>query len=284
MNENPLVSIIITTCKREMDILERAVKSAIGQTYENREILIINDCPEYFEKIEVLLKKYPGVNLIGNEGKHGVSHVRNLGLESAKGEFIAFLDDDDEWLPEKTEKQTAVIDDNTGLVYCEIKAIKDGIELKTDSNKEYPEGEVFGKLLGDNFVGGCSSVLFRKKAAVDAGGFDPELSFGEDHDLWLRIAKNNDVRAVKEKLVKYYIGHESLTGSFERRIAGWEYLLEKYAEDYSHYPKSYGQFTSTMVREAAKRGSLGYSLGIWKKYGKTAALIKGIVMKIMMIY
>lgn len=284
MKEAPLVSIIITTCRRETDILERAVKSAVSQTYENKEIIIINDHPPYTERIRKLLEGYPDIRFIVNEEKHGVSFVRNLGLGSSNGEYISFLDDDDEWVDDKIKKQVLAADEDTGLVYCEISALKDGNELKTDEDKEYPEGDVYERLLADNFPGGCSAVLFKKSSAVTAGGFDTVLSFGEDYDLWLRIAKTDKVKAVKEKLVRYHIGHESLTGSLERRMEGWEYLLKKHADDYKRYPGSYRQFTSTMVREAAKRGSFGYAVGIWKKYGNTKEFFKGMTMRILGIY
>lgn len=284
MDNAPLVSIIITTCKREMEILERAIKSAVSQTYDNKDIIVINDYLPYSEKIKEMLKGYPDVRFVVNEDKHGVSFVRNMGLCLSDGVFIAFLDDDDEWVEDKIEKQISVVDDNTGLVYCEISALKDGNELKTDEEKEYPEGEVYEKLLADNFPGGCSAVLFRKNSAMKVGGFDTELSFGEDYDLWLRIAKTDRVKAVKEKLVRYNIGHESLTGSLERRMEGWEYLLKKYSDDYKMYPEAYIRFTSTMVRESAKRGSFGFAVGIWKKYGNTKEFLKGMGMRFLGIY
>ncbi len=280
----PLVSIVITTCKRDMDILERAVKSAVVQTYDKKEIIVINDSEEYADRIRRLLDKYPDVRLENNEGKHGVSYVRNLALKISKGEYIAFLDDDDEWLPEKIEKQVKAADRDTGFVYCEISAIKDGRELKTDKNKEYPEGNVLEKLLADNFAGGCSAVMFKRSAAIEAGGFDRSLSFGEDYDLWIRIARKHRVKAVKEKLVRYYIGHESLTGSFERRMAGWRFLLDKYAQDYKSYPLAYDKFTSTIVRETAKNEPMDTALKIWKEYGHFEEFIKGRVMKLLRVY
>ncbi|MCR5651484.1 MAG: glycosyltransferase family 2 protein [Lachnospiraceae bacterium] len=284
MSEKPLVSIIITTCKREMDILERAVKSAVGQTYENKEIIVINDHPLFAENIRELLKKYPDLIFVNNEGPHGVSYVRNIGIEHSKGEYIAFLDDDDEWLSCKVEKQMSVTDGNTGLAYCEISAVRDGKELKTDEDKEYPEGMVFEQLLGDNFIGGCSAVLFSKSAALEAGGFDTALSFGEDYDLWLAIAKKYRVSAIKEKLVIYRIGHESLTGDFNKRVKGWEHILEKYADDYNKYPAAYREFTSVIVREAAKRMTMGYAFDMFRKYGNFGAFLKGSAMKILKIY
>ncbi len=284
MSEFPFVSIIITTCKREMDILERAIKSAVGQTYDNKEVIVVNDWPEYKERIEELIKRYPWVSFISNEKQSGACVSRNSAIEAAKGEFVALLDDDDEWLPEKLEKQVAAADDNTVLVYCDISAVKSGKELKSDPERKYPEGEVLGDILAANFVGGCSVPILRRKTILDCGGFDASFKSCQDIDLWIRMAKKGSFKAVKEKLVRYTVGEESITGSFERRMNGWEMILSKYRKEYENHPESRKVFTSTMVRESAKRSSLGYAFGVWKKYGNMWELFKGIVMKVMRIY
>ncbi len=284
IEENGLISIVITTCNRSADILRRAVKSAYEQTWQNKEIVVINDAPENAPEVEEALKGFDDVRLVNNEKQHGVSHVRNLGVKEAKGKYIAFLDDDDEWLPDKLKLQAEQFDDQTGLVYCDYFAIKDGKTLKYDENKAFPQGWALKELLGDNFVGGCSIPLIKKEALSDAGEFDTNISYGEDYDMWLRIAKKYKIGCVRKRLVKYYIGAPSLTGSFERRMEGWEYLLEKHKADYEKYPSEYDRYTGTNVREAAKRTSIGYSFGVWKKYGQTKEYLKGIIMRILGIF
>ncbi|MBR1876700.1 MAG: glycosyltransferase family 2 protein [Lachnospiraceae bacterium] len=282
--EKALISIVITTCNRSTGILKRAVKSAVDQTYANKEIIVINDGAGNEDIIRNALAGFKEVRFVQNTGEHGVSNVRNLAVDEARGKYLAFLDDDDEWLPEKLELQYEAADDDTGLVYCDYYAIKDGKVLRSDDSKEYPRGEVFSKLLGSNFVGGCSIPLIKKEALLKAGKFDTNISFGEDYDMWLRIAKEYKVGCVPRRLMKYYIGKESLTQSFERRMDGWEYLLDKYSGDFKKHPDAYKEYTSTNVREAAKRASLKYSAGVWKKYGNTGEYIKGIIMKILRVY
>ena len=284
MKEYPLVSIIITTCNREMHVLERAIKSAAGQTYENKEIIVVNDWPEYRYRIEKLLEGFSKITFISNEEQSGACVSRNAGLEAAKGEYIALLDDDDEWLPEKLEKQVAAADEGTVLVYCGISAVKDGKELKPDPDRKYPEGEVLGDILGSNFVGGCSVPLIRKDAVYGCGGFDREFRSCQDLDLWIRLAKKGSFRAVRERLVRYSVGEGSITGSLERRMNGWEMILSKYKTEYDEHPLAYREFTSVMVREVAKRGSFGQAVAAWKKHGNTADLLKGTAMKILGIY
>ena len=277
MSEKPLVSIIITTCKREMDILERAIKSAVAQTYENKEIIVVNDWPDYRERIEELLKGYPEIIFISNAGQSGACVSRNKGTEAAKGEYIALLDDDDEWLPEKIEKHVDAVDDDTVLVYCDIFAIKDGAELMSDPKRPYPEGNVIKEILVSNFVGGCSVPLMSKSAVTDCGGFDPAFRSCQDLDLWIRLAKEGEFTAIKEKLVRYTVGEESITGSFDRRLQGWEKILEKYEKDFEAFPEAQNIFTGTIVREAAKCES-------FKKYGNTTDFIKGRIMRMLGVY
>ena len=279
-----LVSIVITTCRRSPEILLRAVRSALAQTYENREVIVINDAPETDGTVREALGEYPDVRYVLNDGDHGVSNVRNLALREYKGDYLAFLDDDDEWLPEKISLQVDEFDDETGLVYCDFFAIKNGEVLRSDDKKDHPTGAVFERLLGENFVGGCSIPLIKRDALSDAGEFDTGISFGEDYDMWLRIAGKNKVGCVRRKLVNYYIGNESLTVSFGRREQGWEYLLKKYREDYDKNPASYREMTAMNVLEAAKRTPLSHSIRVWKKYGCTGDFLKGLVMKTLRIY
>ena len=106
---NKLVSAIITTHNRQ-DLLLRAVKSVLDQTYHNIELIVVDDASD--EKADELLKEF---NLqyiyIPKEDSKGGNHARNIGILSAKGEYIALLDDDDYWLPTKIEKQVALIEE-----------------------------------------------------------------------------------------------------------------------------------------------------------------------------
>ncbi len=284
MNEKPLVSLIITTCNRDMDVLKRAIESATDQTYENKEIIVVNDYPPYEDKIKELLKGYPEIRFISNEEQSGACISRNKGIDLSNGEYIALLDDDDEWVDTKLEKMVEAFDDETVLVYCDILAVKDGAELKSDPDRAYPQGEVLKEMLGSNFVGGCSVPVIRKSTVVECGGFDKDFKSCQDLDLWIRLAKKGTFKAVKEKLIKYTVGEMSITGSLERRMNGWKMILSKYQTEYEKYPASRKEFTSTMVREAAKRGSLGYAVNTLKKYGNSGAFLKGTAMKLLGIY
>lgn len=124
-NKNgPLVSVVIPTYKRN-DTLLRAIDSVYSQTYKNLEVIVVDDnaeFPEIREANEKNLIKYPNVVLIKNEKNLGGGLSRNAGIKVASGEYIAFLDDDDEYLPEKIEKQLDLMiekkSDNIAVIYC----------------------------------------------------------------------------------------------------------------------------------------------------------------------
>src|SRR5699024_744473 len=119
-----LVSVIIPTFKRKKEIVRRAVKSVMAQTYQNIEIIIVDDSPEEFQG-SIKIKEYldslkdERVKYIKHSENKGANAARNTGIRNSKGNFLAFLDDDDEWLPMKIEKQIQQFKcDQIGMVYC----------------------------------------------------------------------------------------------------------------------------------------------------------------------
>ena len=123
-----MISVIITTYKRTPDIVLRAVSSVVAQTFGDWELIIVDDSPETWEirpQIRLAVEKIANEDLrikyIPHDKNSGACAARNTGIMHAKGEYIAFLDDDDEWVPEKLEKQLDILQksgDNVALVYC----------------------------------------------------------------------------------------------------------------------------------------------------------------------
>lgn len=119
------VSCIVTTYERPIEILKKAIMSIVKQTYDNYEILIVNDSPKNIElsnKIKHLVKLIKNeycieITYLSYEKNMGANYARNYGIKFSNGEYVAFLDDDDEWLPEKLEIQVPLMDDNVAIVY-----------------------------------------------------------------------------------------------------------------------------------------------------------------------
>lgn len=232
-----MISCIVTTYKRPISVLKRAVDSVTNQTCQDIEIIVVNDAPEAGEEIINLLDTYGrNIRYAESEGQKNACHARNIGIEMAEGEYLAFLDDDDEWLPQKLELQLACMKKNDcALVYCAHYYIdKSGKRrlirepLAGVGIREYE----FERLLCCNFIGSTSYPLLRTEAVKGAGGFCEELESSQDHDLWLRIAEKYPICYCEEPLVNLYYSEVSISSNKEKLLQGYEYLWKRYAEHY----------------------------------------------------
>ncbi len=241
-----MISCIITTYKREPDILKRAIRSAQTQTYQNIEIIIVNDAPEEKDletRIRAMIQSLHDdrIQYLVLDHNQGACAARNIGAGIACGEFLAFLDDDDEWLPEKLSEQLKYMaDEEVGLVSCESYTVNKRGE-KTFEPKPWPtefktDLEV---LLTGNWLGGVSFPLIRASRFFEAGQFDPEMKSSQDTDLYIRLVKISKAIICHKPLLNYYITSDSISANIPAKIQGFERILKKYKEDYKQYPDSY---------------------------------------------
>ncbi len=197
-----MISIIIPTYNRK-ELLRKAILSAQNQTWEVKEIIVVDDASDDGTDVMIRLE-FPSVIYFRNKIPLGGSVSRNIGLEKSSGEFIAFLDDDDIWFHEKLEEQMKLIlqNENIALVTCSYFEIN-------DNNKNFVrvnEINDYQMLLLRNDLGGASMYLARKKFITEIGGFDSNLKSGQDWDLLLRIYQNGSIVVCKKPLV-YYLNH-----------------------------------------------------------------------------
>lgn len=228
------VSAIITTYKRPLDVLKRSLDSVLNQTYKNLEIIIVDDSPENFDErklIEDYLEQLKEDRLIyiKHPKNVGANSARNTGIKNSTGYYIAFLDDDDSWAPQKIEKQIKVFsDEEVGMVYCKAQFIMDSGN-KREVDTKLKRGYIFDDLLYENFIGGTSFVMFTKEALLMVGGFTETLLSNQDWDVYLQIAKNFKIDYVDEVLVNYYWHRgERITSDVNKKIQGWQYLYKLY--------------------------------------------------------
>ncbi len=231
-SETRYVSVVIPTYNRA-GMLKRAIESVLRQSYKNFEIIVIDDNSR--DKTKETMKSFNDdrIRYIKNKENLGGSAARNIGIKNAKHYYIAFLDDDDEWLPKKLEKQVKLLNflskDFCG-VYCGTARYKDGKQIKIQN--PIHEGDIFEELLYENYIGSTSSVLVRKSALMEVGGFNEELPASQDLELYLRLAKRYKFKAVKEVLLKYHL-HES--DQIKNNLSGYlqakKYVYEKYKDD-----------------------------------------------------
>ena len=209
-----LVSVIIPTYKRN-ETLERAIISVINQTYPNIEIIVVDDnaeFPEYREANRRLLKRYKKVKLIENERNLGGGLTRNQGIKVAKGKFIAFLDDDDEFLPTKIEKQYNLYkkmnNSNIAMIYCYANMINiDGTQYEL--KKDFEGVQLVENV--KNCIAATSWWFCSKEKLEKVGGFE-DISSRQDASLLLKFFLNGyEVYRVPEILLNYY-WHNSENG------------------------------------------------------------------------
>lgn len=267
-----LVSVIIPTYKREFSVLNRALNSVLNQTHLNLEIIIVDDFPKTPEQ-NTILKEINKLNdsrikYIEHEVNKGACAARNTGIMNANGEYIAFLDDDDEWLPEKVKLQLASFDDEeVGLVYTDSYTIKEISHKSRVSVRSHPvEGWVFTKLLKKNYIGSTSFVMIKREVFNTVGLFDTSMLSAQDAEMWLRISKSYKVRHINKPLVNYYVHEgERITTNVDRKIQGIEQLNAYYEDELNQDSKLKSYRTAILVPYYLRRDGILKALRIWIK-------------------
>ena len=201
-----LLSIIIPTFNR-CELLNRALNSVYKQTFSDYEVIVIDD-GSTDDTAEMLQKNFSGVKYIF-QPNNGVSSARNKGLELSKGLWIAFLDSDDEWLPEKLEKQISLLKARPDYKVCHTEEIwvRNGIRVNQMKKHKKMGGWIFPQCLPLCAMS-PSSILIHHSVFDCIGNFDISLPACEDYDLWLRIAAKYPVLYLEEPQIKKYGGHE----------------------------------------------------------------------------
>lgn len=268
---NGLVSCIVTTYRRPVSVLKRALDSIMNQTYQDTEIILVNDGlkeERLHSQIEDLLKSYQReVQYIRLQEHQGACGARNAGLKVAAGEYVSFLDDDDEWLPEKLEKQVKWIRENqVVLVYCSHYYVDVAGKMrliKEPLAKVGVQKDGFLPLLRCNFIGSTSYPLMKTAAVKAVGGFTKGLSSSQDHDLWLRIAREYSIYYCEEPLVKLHYSKDSISRKNKRVIEGYEFLLEKYDAIYRANPEVWNYRLNYLAVCCISRKDLKHFFKYW---------------------
>ena len=210
------ISVVIPTYNRK-HTLPGALDSVLAQSYQPFEIIVIDDGSSD-GTIDMIKSKYPSIKLLeslkpskslkGHSPK-GVSVSRNVGIKQSKGDWIALLDSDDEWIPDKLIKQVQLLKKNEGSVFCHTNEIwiRNGVRVNQHKKHQKYGGYIFKECLDICRIS-PSSVLIHKSIFEDIGLFDESLKVCEDYDLWLRITSNYPVLFLDEFLIKKYGGHE----------------------------------------------------------------------------
>jgi glycosyltransferase involved in cell wall biosynthesis len=250
---NPKVSVIIPNYNYEK-FIAATIESVLSQTYENIEIIVVDDgskdnslkvLERFGEKLRVIQQK-----------NAGVSAARNNGVQNSTGEFIAFLDADDIWLPEKLQRQIERFnaDSEVGLVHCSMTLI-DPQDQPIDENRNGQEGWVSTEFLRFErgvVVGASSTALVKRSIFDEIGGFDVCLSTAADWDFCYQVSRKYKFGFVTEPLVLYRMHGTNMHGNIKAMehdmLLGFEKAFAENSEDLQKIRKEcYGNLYMTLA-------------------------------------
>lgn len=204
-----LVSVVIPTYNSASTV-ERALRSVAAQTYRPIEVVVVDDASQ--DDTVRIVSEYavPWLRIVRCAINGGASAARNLGVEEAKGEYVAFLDSDDEWSPTKLETQVAAMEQhpassivacNAAIICHERSALDAGYRKGDLFNGRMPTSRTYTweQMLVRSLVH-TSCTLIRRRDIIAAGAFDTGLTVAEDWDLWLKLARHRDIRLIEDRL------------------------------------------------------------------------------------
>jgi glycosyltransferase involved in cell wall biosynthesis len=230
---SPAVTVIVTSFNYGRYI-GAALDSVRAQAMTDFECIIVDDgsTDDSVAVIKTVLSD-PRFRLIRQQNG-GVSRARNVGIGQVRAPFIAFLDADDQWRPEKLKRQLDrfTTKSNLGVVFTRRSIIDTADAPRPANDAVSPQGQVVTRLFRQNFV--CfSSAMVRTEAAIRVGGFDERLGLAVDYDFWLRIARRYPFGVVDEPLVSYRVGHGiNLSGRQRERYHVARYVMRRFEKHF----------------------------------------------------
>ena len=223
----PKVSVIIPAYNA-MSYLPETLESVLQQTFTDFEVIIVNDgsSDHIVQWVSSLLDDR--IRLI-SQSNQGVSTARNTAIGEAKGEYISFLDADDLWRPTKLEKQVQFLDNNpiVGLVATWLILIDEHNHRLSEIKLNFEQGNISKELIENNFIPCGSIPMVRRVCFEKVGVFDPTLRFGEDWEMWTRVAADYDFGLVKELLVCYRQHSKNSSKNHQEILPDFDRLIEK---------------------------------------------------------
>ena len=267
MENAPLISVVIT-CYNYGHYLEDCIKSVLAQSYQNIEIVLVDDgSTDDTPKVMAQYKDLPNIVSI-HQKNGGQARAKNTGIKNATGNFIAFLDADDAWDKDKIEKQIACFArPEVGVVYCTARYIDESSdEFNYEISNKYllpRRGAVTEWLILDNFVMFSSSIV-RKECFEKFGAFDENLKMGIDWDLWLRISTAYEFDYVDGRLFYYRMGHSGqMSKNAEERQRCSDRIMSKFLDKYQGIVST-NTISKAMAYTYCNRGEYYRKINRWR--------------------
>jgi len=280
MNSSPAVTVVMPVWNVRPWVAE-AIESALTQTFRDFELIVVNDgstdgTGEYLDTLSD-----PRLRVV-HQANAGSAAARNVGIALARGHYIAFLDGDDRWMPEKLERHVRCLDSRPSVdlsFSLSTLIFADGQQIGLQ--REAPEGTLsFAGLLLDNKIANGSAVVMRTSTIKEAGGFRAELRACVDLDCWLRVARlrENNVWCLAEALTVYRHRPGQITADWRRMRDARKNVMENLgiigdpqypgipgeAESNAHRWYAWIAYGQNEFREAVKLAARSFRLAPWK--------------------
>ncbi len=250
MKENR-ISVIIPTYNRAA-LIERAVQSVLDQGYPELEVIIVDDCSSDNTEAVVTAMNDPRVKFIKHTENRGANAARNTGIKAASGDYIAFQDSDDEWMPGKLARQIEAFREapaDTGVVYTAFWRIESKEKTYTPAKDVLTtNGDLLEELLKRNFIT-TQSILVKKACLEEVGLFDETMPRLQDWELLLRLAKRYPFRFIDAPLVNVYHTPGNITSNQRALNDALVLLLEKHYSEFAQFPKVLANFYCYMGQQ-----------------------------------
>lgn len=262
----PLVSVVIPTYGRA-EAVTGAVESVVDQTYEAIELIVVDDAsPQPVEPAlapVVADAKLP-ITVIRHEENRGANAARNSGIEAASGAYVAFLDDDDRWLPESVHRRAEVLDSNpdVGVVFSEARNVDEGGHVLYETRSSV-EGDATGALLRGGIVGSFSRVMVRTAVIERAGLPDERFPSWQDWEWYIRLSEHCAFERVADTLTVRQVSDDRISGDHEaKRDVSYPLMVEKHGPTAARY----GWVVERQFRAACARSLAASALanGYWR--------------------
>ena len=268
----PPVSVVIPAYNRAATI-RAAIESVLAQTWSDFELIVVDDGSGDGTLAEAGRVTDPRLRLVENPRNMGAAGARNTGIAEARGDWIAFQDSDDEWLPTKLEKQMARllapgashVGAYCGLLTLGLLGDKPGDRLRLryvpDSDIARVDGDILASLLHANMIS-TQTLVVRRDVILELGRFDEETTPIEDWDFVIRLAQRGSIAFVDEPLVHQRFSENSITRNTARRLRSRIRLVEKNIAAYRRHPpalaRQYLIIANGLREEGDLAGARGY--------------------------
>jgi glycosyltransferase involved in cell wall biosynthesis len=261
----PLVSVVIPTHDRA-HLVGRAITSVLQQTLADWECVVVDDASTDATGETVRSFRDPRIRYLRHEVNKGASAARNTGVQAARGEYVAFLDSDDEWLPDKLARQIELFGSSEvhpGVIYTAAYRVN-SVTAETRLTRPRLRGDVFRDVLLRQQVN-LTTVIVKADLIRSVGGFDEQLPRGEDRDLFIRLAAVATFDGISDPLARHYV-HDGphLNGNTATGIVYKRRLIEKLSSmprvpkrTLSYHHRSFGLL---LLRAKSYEESLGQML------------------------